>query len=61
VIALPPVVVGAVHETARVPVPPVAVTPVGAVGTVVADGTIDAEAAETNEDVLLPEGVTVKV
>jgi hypothetical protein len=61
VIALPPVFVGAVHETAMVPVPPIAVTPVGAVGTVDAAAMIDAEAAETNEDVPLPEGVTVKV
>jgi hypothetical protein len=31
------------------------------VGTVDAAAMIDAEAAETNEDVPLPEGVTVKV
>jgi hypothetical protein len=61
VIALPPVFVGATHEIASVPVPPVAVTPVGAVGTVVAATMIEAEAAETNEVVPLPEGVTVKV
>jgi hypothetical protein len=61
VIALPPVFVGAVHETAMVPVPPTAVTPVGAAGAVEALTRIASEACDTSEVVLLPAGVTVKV
>jgi hypothetical protein len=44
-----------------VPVPPVAVTPVGAAGATEAATRIEAEAGDTNDVVRLPVGVTVKV
>jgi hypothetical protein len=55
------VLVGATHAIASVAAPPVAVTPVGAAGVAVALTTIEAEAADTSDDVELPLGVTVKV
>jgi hypothetical protein len=64
VIALPPVLAGATQVTASVPVPPVAVTPVGAPGTVGTAVTVAVAAAAAPVPVptaLIAETVTVYV
>lgn len=60
-ITLPPVLVGATQVIVNALAVPVAATAVGANGTEVALTIIAAEAAETNEVVVLPDGVTVNV
>jgi hypothetical protein len=59
--ALPPVLAGAAQVTTTELAPPVAATVSGTEGATEATAVNDAEAGDTNEVVLLPLGVTVKV
>jgi len=61
VIALPPLLAGAAQLTAADPLPALAVTPVGAPGTVGAVGVTELEAAEAGPVPFALAAVTVKV